>query len=45
MRIHGIELNDKTLVLGLAAAYAVGVVVVLSILIHDTVWRAVSNAL
>jgi hypothetical protein len=45
MRIRGIEVNDKTLVLGLAAAYAACVVIALSLLIHDTVWRAVSHAL
>jgi hypothetical protein len=44
MRIPGLEINDKAVVIGLVAAYATGVVIVLSILLTANIWPAVSNA-
>ena len=45
MRIRGFEINEKTMVLSLAAAYAAAVLIVLSVLVHDKVWHAVYTAL
>ena len=45
MRIRGFEINEKTMVLSLAAAYAAGVLIVLTVLAHDKVWHAVYSAL
>jgi len=44
MRIPGLEINDKTVVIGLVAAYATGVLIVLSIMLTANLWPAISNA-
>jgi hypothetical protein len=45
MRIQRFEITDRTVVLGLVAAYATGAVIFLALLINLTVWPAVSHAL
>jgi hypothetical protein len=45
MRIRGFEIADRTVVLGLVAAYAAVALIGLSILISTAMWPAVSQAL
>jgi hypothetical protein len=45
MRIQGFHVTDRTVILGLVAAYAAGALIVLGVLIHTVAWPAVSHAL
>jgi hypothetical protein len=44
MRIQEFHITDRTVILGLIAAYAAGALIVLGVLLH-TVWPVVSHAL
>ena len=45
MRIREFQITDRTVLLGLIAAYTAGALIVLSVLISTSVWPAISGAL
>ena len=44
MRIREFQIIDRTVLLGVVAAYAAGALILLSVLISTSVWPAVSGA-